>query len=521
MKTLKKITLSFSVLFLFFLFGCGNDDSGPSITSIQVSVSTDVATVGEIVTLGAKNQEGLDITELVAFYVDDVEIDGNEFTAAQSGSFSITAKFGSIVSSSVSISSIEEIQSIVIEVNKSIIKPTGEDFAVFTARNQSGNDITTIVKFYKDGVLNLNGGNQFSSLSIEEFGVTAKFDETESNEITISSELTITSLTLETNQTSIPADSYSKALLKALDQDSDDVSSFVSFYANEVLLNENTFKSGASGSYQVKASYASVESNQLTVTVEPFVVRKVLIEEFTGEWCGWCPQAAYNLDELVKEHPYVLTVGIHNGDGLEYQNESVLRSAFGLDYFPSGLVGRVNLGSNVGFNGPTLDSRVLGEVNNQIYGSEVLAGVGINSSFAANEATVDIDVSFYQDISDEVRVTIYLIENNVVSGSQQNYFSGRAGYEDAYYYSLPSVISNYNHQYVLRKAATDILGEEIPQENIAAGNVYSLDTKTIDISGYDPANCYVIAFAHYSLGGNKEIINAQQVKLGESIGASK
>ena len=73
---------------------------------------------------------------------------------------------------------------------------------------------------------------------------------------------------------------------------------------------------------------------------------------------------------------------------------------------------------------------------------------------------------FYESIQEEVRVTIYIIENEVIGGTQENYFSNNTGFENYYYYPKPPSMSNFTHQYVLRKAATDILGEVIPAESV-------------------------------------------------------
>ncbi|MEL7148474.1 MAG: Omp28-related outer membrane protein, partial [Bacteroidota bacterium] len=98
---------------------------------------------------------------------------------------------------------------------------------------------------------------------------------------------------------------------------------------------------------------------------------------------------------------------------------------------------------------------------------------------------------------------------------------GRDGFENYYYYSKAPTLPNYVHQFVLRKAGTDILGDVVPAESVVKGAKVSMDTRTIDLSGYDVDNCHVIAFVHYPMNGQKKIINAQQVKVGESIGIDR
>ena len=521
MSTLSKTFLTVLILSLFFLLSCGSDESGPSITSVRLSVEPNAAfvEVGTSLTLYAKDQNGNDISDIVTFLVDGIETSGNNFSVTEAGTLEITAEYENLKSTIFSIDVINVVESISIEVDKESVKPSGSDFVTVTAKDQTGFEISKYVKFYVNGVLN-SSGNLISTTEFGDLNIVAKYKDVESPVISVRSTLGITSLKLEVDKEIIPADSYTKASIKVFDQENDDVTKFVELMLNGEVISGANFNSGTTGVYQLKANYEGVESNVVAVQVEPFTVRKVLIEEFTGEWCGWCPEAAYNLETLVEEHPYVLTVGIHNGDGLVFNNEDIIRDAFGINGFPGGLVGRVNL-NNVGYNSNPMNPAIATEYNRQIYDETVLAGVGISSQYVGSDVEIDVSINFYEDIQDEVRVTIYIIENEVTGGTQENYFSNNAGFENYYYYPKPAKMSNFVHQFVLRKAATDILGEVIPAEAVVKGSTYNLETKTVSMSNYRLDNSYIIAFIHYPLDGSKKILNAQQVKAGESIGVDK
>ena len=48
--------------------------------------------------------------------------------------------------------------------------------------------------------------------------------------------------------------------------------------------------------------------------------KKVLVEEFTGTWCGWCPRGIVGLNKLNEKYPdEVVTVAIHNDDPMAIQ----------------------------------------------------------------------------------------------------------------------------------------------------------------------------------------------------------
>ncbi|MCB0504053.1 MAG: Omp28-related outer membrane protein [Cyclobacteriaceae bacterium] len=499
------------------LITCSKEEKLLNISSIELESENTTVLLGETVVIKAVNQDGVDITNEVDIYVDNAKIEGPDFVASEVGEIYVRAKYNKVSSPFLKITVLENITSLTLSVDHETIKPTNYDVATFTVVNQDGDDVTAAVTFFKGD--EEYESNTFTTDQLGVYEFSAAYEGIASNSITISSALSISSLSLTADRFTIPANDNTFAELIALDQDEDTVSNFVSYFNGSSELEGPAFHSGEIGSHSITAKYEGIESNELIISAEKQKNRKVLIEEFTGEWCGWCPQAAYNLDQLVQSDPNVLTVGIHNGDGLAYANEALIRNSFGINYFPSGIVGRVYLGQEVGFNDPVLSNDVLEEVDRQINKEEVLAGISIASSYTGGEAFVDVNVKFYQTIDEEVNITIYLIENEVVSGSQENYFSGYSGYETSPFYNLPGTIEDYEHNYVLRKAGTDALGDEIPSDQTAKDNTYSFGTKTISISGIDPANSYIIAFVSYDIhGDNKSILNAQQVKLGESIG---
>ncbi|MGB3467324.1 MAG: hypothetical protein WBA74_18720, partial [Cyclobacteriaceae bacterium] len=448
MNFLQRAFLSVLMMSFVFLLACGDDESGTAITSIKLTVrpAVDFIESGTELSLSASDQNGNDISEIVTFLVNEAEIEGTTFTPTSPELLKITASYEGINSTVVSLDVINKVESITVTSDKEIISPSGKDFATITAKDQAGLDITPFVNFYVNGSLS-STGNLISSVSEGELTITAKYKEIESNGLTLISQLEITSLRIEVDQATIPADSYTKAHITVLNQSNIDITEFSTIYVNDKELVSNVFTSGDVGSYQIKAVYEGLESDLLSLQVNPFTVRKVLIEEFTGEWCGWCPEAAYNLDELVKEHPYVLTVGIHNGDGLVYNNEDIIRNAFGINGFPGGIIGRVNL-PGVGYNSSPMSPAITNEFNRQIYDETVLAGVEISSTINGNELDIDVNVQFYEQVTDEVRVTIYIVENNVVGGTQQNYFSNNTGFENYYYYPKPPQLPNFVHQYV-------------------------------------------------------------------------
>lgn len=46
--------------------------------------------------------------------------------------------------------------------------------------------------------------------------------------------------------------------------------------------------------------------------------KKVVLEEFTGEWCGWCPEGAKIMEDNIAANPgKVVGIAVHDGDPME------------------------------------------------------------------------------------------------------------------------------------------------------------------------------------------------------------
>lgn len=501
------------------LTNCSEESNSLNITSITVKTEPSVL-LSKTLTFTAENQDGLDITNEVIFKVGSTELEGNTYTPTEVGTINVKATYDKITSIGVQVLVIENITSLVLTSDRANIFPNNSAMAQFKVVNQLDEDVTSLVTFYQ-GDIEFEG-NTFVTTTAGSYDFTAKYESVTSNSINITAEVNITTLTLTSDKQIIPANGNTSPVFYMVNQNSDTVTSYAKVYHNGSELVDSKFSTSTIGSFDFVAKYESLESNVLTITSEAQRTnKKILVEEFTGEWCGWCPQAAFNLDKLVRENNRVLTVGIHNGDDFEYANEATIRNAFGLNYFPSGLVGRVNLGGDVGYNGVTLDTKVTDEINRQLDQEEVLVGLSIDSKVTGEHLTVDVKANFYNNIEEPVFLTIYLIENDVTGDVQENYFADYAPFAGTYYYSQPARLEGYVHQYLLRKVATDVYGEAIPKAETKRDNIYSFDQNTISLANLNAAKCFVIAFVHYDLkgnGGNKSILNAQQVQAGSNIG---
>ena len=237
--------------------------------------------------------------------------------------------------------------------------------------------------------------------------------------------------------------------LNMIDLEGNNINSITEFVVDDQVINSNTISFENFGTHQVYAEYvidAEIFTTELKVfdIVEPRT--KVVVEDYTGTWCGYCPPVAHAIDELRELTDNITVVGIHNNDQLTIDQESDLRSELLIGGFPSARLNRTI---------SWLDPYEISEVQNLISLQNNLA-ISINSTVDNN--TLNVDLRYVSKIElNNHKLVLYLVENNLIY-DQTNYFNF---VEDSYFYNSGNPIENYSHQDVLRVSITNISGDNL------------------------------------------------------------
>lgn len=231
-----------------------------------------------------------------------------------------------------------------------------------------------------------------------------------------------------------------------IDSEGNNITSSTSFIVDNQLINGNTISYDELGNHEVYADYtidSQIYSTDLIGfnIVEP--VNKVVVEDYTGTWCGYCPPVAHAIYELKEVYDNIISVGIHNNDELTIDQESDLRSELGISGFPSARLNRTI---------SWLDPYQISDVNS-LLSEENHVAISINSTLENIELGVDLRIVSNVELVNH-KLVIYLVESNLIY-DQSNYFNY---VEDSYFYNLGNPIENYSHQDVLRKSITNISG---------------------------------------------------------------
>ena len=265
-------------------------------------------------------------------------------------------------------------------------------------------------------------------------------------------------------------------------------------------ISGSTFVPLQAKTYEATSSYESLVSNKIdfTATLPSSFSKKAVVEDFTGTWCGYCPRLSYAASLVEEQTDKVFVVGVHNRDQMANSFGSALEGEFSISGFPTAYIDRANKWQG---NQPS-------NIEQALNAAEGTVNVGLAIESSLTESVLDFKVyqGFLENMTD-VKLVVYVLENGILA-NQINYTSYYGGVGS----SGVSTIVDFEHNGVLRYAATDVMGD--PTTSTAGVHEKSY---SVDLSSYDvlvPENTGVLAMLVDDSG--KVLYNAQYVIAGQN-----
>ena len=240
--------------------------------------------------------------------------------------------------------------------------------------------------------------------------------------------------------------------------------------------------------------------------------KKVLIEEFTGSWCGYCPSGAETLSNLISNNnKNVIGVAIHSGDQMATTHAEFLENTYVSAGYPSGMIDRVSYDGIVCLNRGYWDWITQGQLV-----KTAICGLAIKSEVNGENANIEVHTSFDTTLNkDNYKLNVYLIEDNISQDGngydQRNYYN-----EDpqSSFYELGDPIINYKHNHTLRETlSVESLGDAFTKD-ITPG-ITHVKEYSINISEYNKNNLSIVSFVVF-IGENAndhEVLNVQKTDI--------
>ena len=243
--------------------------------------------------------------------------------------------------------------------------------------------------------------------------------------------------------------------------------------------------------------------------------RKVLIEEFTGAWCGFCPDGEIIVDNIIASHPNdAISVSIHSGDDMEITNDII--SSFNVTSYPSGMVNRVLFFGQA--KEPHSRNLWSNNVNSQT-GFYTPGDISVSTSYDTSTSIVNITLTstFTDFLTGDVRMIPMVVEDNVTgSGSgydQVNYYNNDASH---HFYNAGNPIVGYVHKRVLRALPSGGFGNpNVISNTVSPGDVFTESFQYTVPAGYNFDELSVIGvLAKYSTAlGQRYVLNVNDQHL--------
>jgi len=315
----------------------------------------------------------------------------------------------------------------------------------------------------------------------------------------------IKSLELSLSKSRIVADGEDFAKAAVFNQTGADVTDYVSVYVNDESITENKIISAIPSSLNVYAKYENIKSNEEVVeAVEDKNLKfkkNVLIEQYTGTWCGWCPRAINQIIVLEKTDPGIVHIAYHLSDEYAYQYNTGLFQSFGFTGIPTVHADRIKEWQG--------EMAVISEMH-------LPSRTGISLEVTGNSSNVmaDVNVKFGYDFTNSINLSVFLLHDSLVA-NQANYYNTD---ETSIYYNAGNPMVNFTHRNVMIMAGTDMFGDVIPFSSIDIGSTFNKKVTFTSIPNIDLKRMIVVAFVSVSSGPQAgEVLNCVKARMGQKV----
>lgn len=240
--------------------------------------------------------------------------------------------------------------------------------------------------------------------------------------------------------------------------------------------------------------------------------KKVVVEEGTGTWCGWCPRGAVNIDAVYEANPdLVMPIAIHNGDPMTNADYDSPFSQT-ISGYPSGHVDRKEI---------NLDPADFGTAVAGIQDRMVPVQVKTQTAYDPETRMVTVYGTAHSSVptqANDLRFTCVITEDHVTGTdagyNQTNYYAGGAQGAMGGFEGLPDPVPASQMEY--RFVARAILGGFSGLENsipdaVAADEDFNVQFTYQVPQGYDVEQMKAIIFIQDEETG--EILNGDIVDV--------
>ena len=252
-------------------------------------------------------------------------------------------------------------------------------------------------------------------------------------------------------------------------------------------------------------------------TFDGKLLRKILVEDYTGQSCGNCPEAAETLKELQKTFKTrIVGLGVHagyfadtnfffhdtKGISLVCDESEAYDQYFGVSTNfgnPNGMVSREVFE----------DQQVVGYGNwgtaiNTMYGDLAPLSIEMEMVYDSASRILDVEVfgEYFTDLQGQYNMVLLISEDSVIA--PQKFYKGVLGHDEATWED------DYVHRHVLRGSITGPWGESWISSTMAASgeSYYKAYTDIRLPDHWNVKHCSVVGFLYDTNG--RDVLHVEE-----------
>jgi hypothetical protein len=237
----------------------------------------------------------------------------------------------------------------------------------------------------------------------------------------------------------------------------------------------------------------------------------VLMEEYTGHKCVYCPSGAAVAHDM--EGAYgdsIIVIAIHAGGFAEPESPDLtldlrcnvgddLHSNYGITNNPAGIFNRKNINGTLVYEGFTnWETTFLAAVDTlPLLDMQIIN----NYNESQNKVCIHVQTEYLVNIDRPLKLALYIVEDSII-GTQWN--------NNPTIGPIPK-INDYVFMNVLRGSVNGTWGNDLSTATMSAGAKIVSSYKLILNSSWNPDHCSIVAFIYYSNTG--EVLAAVRGKV--------
>jgi hypothetical protein len=232
-------------------------------------------------------------------------------------------------------------------------------------------------------------------------------------------------------------------------------------------------------------------------------IRKVLLEDYTGQKCPNCPEAAevaHSLQAIYGDRMVILTVHAgfysdpdasgHFTADFRTPEGGELNAYFEIPAYPMGMVNRT------AYSGSTILLKDSWEGATAVQMEmEAQAGIKITNTYNASSRKLDcsLESEFFEDLDGTYNISVFITESGIISPQETE----------------QEVDLTYEHNHVLRTSMNGTWGDLVGSDGLAVSGSKLTNSYSLTLPAeWNAENCAVVAFIYNT--ETLEVVQAEE-----------